>query len=87
MSCDNHAEMNRKHEETQRQIDAVAARITALEIKNAGQDEKFNRIFDMLEKIESTLEKLTAQPGRRWEQLISVIIAAAAGGFLAWLIK
>lgn len=94
MSCDNHAEMNKKHEEAQRQIEALANRVTKLETDSARYDEKIDRIFadidsikDLLEKINYSIESLKAKPGRNWETLISVLIAGVAGAFLSRFIN
>ena len=87
MSCENHADMKKHIEEVEAQVAGVAVRVTALEIKNAGQDEKFNRIFDMLEKIERTLEKLTEKPAKRWDTIISALLAAGVAAALAWFAR
>lgn len=90
MSCENHAEMNKKHEEHQRQIEALAGRVSKLEQKSARYDEKIDRIFAdiddikiLLAQISVSIEALKAKPGRNWDTLIGVLIAGAAGAFLS----
>jgi predicted nuclease with TOPRIM domain len=94
MSCENHAEMNKKHEEHQRQIEALAVRVSKLEQESARYDEKIDRIFAdiddikiLLAQISASIESLKAKPAKQWDVLIGALIAGGAGYFLSQVIK
>jgi predicted nuclease with TOPRIM domain len=94
MACENHAEMNGKHTEHDRKIEALSARVARLEQDAARSDEKIDRIFDdidaikiILRDIQISLSHLQQKPGQRWEIVVKALLVGGAGYFLAQLIK
>ena len=40
-----------------------------------------------LEEIKEDVKGLAARPGKRWDSIVSTLLAALAGAFAAWLIS
>lgn len=94
MACENHAEMNNKHAEHQRQIEALANRVSKLEQESARYDEKIDRIFAdidaikvLLAQISTSISELKSKPAKHWETLVGVLIAGGAGYLISIILK
>lgn len=47
--------------------------------------EKQGRMGDSVERLEQKVDTLEDKPAQRWDKLISTIIGALAGAFIAWI--
>ena len=63
------------------QIDAVNRLAIAVEVMATKQD----TMGESVDRLESKVDTLEANPGKRWEGLVDKLLFAAAGAFIAWI--
>ena len=92
----NTEEMTVRLTELELRVQANGQRISDL----SQQTEAFNRLATAVEvmatkqdtmgrsvnRLESKVDALEAQPGKRWETLVDKLLCAAAGAFAAWVL-
>jgi predicted nuclease with TOPRIM domain len=93
MACENHEDLKGQMVHQARQIAALADRVTKLETESARYDEKIDRIFadidaikEILKAIQENIADLKERPAKKWDQVVSIVIAGGVGAFISWLL-
>lgn len=68
-----------KVEERQDALDRLVTSVEVLATREEGVEKD-------VKEIKSDVKTLTSKPGKRWEGVVDKILAALAGGFVAWII-
>lgn len=68
-------------------IKILYSRTNKAEVNQARITEKLDNVLVELGRVRESIESLKSKPGKRWESLITAIIAALAGAFIAYILK
>ena len=69
-------------------------RIATIEGDYKQSEERFNRIFDAIEKIETNIDKIASAienikivPAKKWDNLMSAVMVALVGGIVGFILS
>ena len=76
------------------EVEEIKKEISDIKQLNARAEEKFDRIFNMLETIQKTIDKIASKieelekkPALRWESIITALTTGAVAFLLAKILK
>ena len=91
--CTGHANIVEDIKEVKQDIKSAEIRISALERESSANTEKFITLFNAIERIETTLnkmlaklEKIAGKSGEWWDKLLAIILSAGVGGAIGYII-
>ena len=89
--CVRHAELVKRVEQNEKDIRRLDSKNSDMSVQLVKQDTKLDFITDMVKDLKDNVKKLTEQPAKRWDTLITAgitcLVSVAVSGVVAFAFR